>query len=281
MESFRVPVLTAIFAAVVLAGLTFGMSMYSQNGTMPMAGPAGSVLPPNFTASLPANFRGMTPYKVTLVVLNVPWNSTGTQPAFYELKDDGLVGAYNVSLPVNTLIQLTIATFDTPSSTPPPTQYANVTGVVGGNILVVNGTISLNGPMNVSVGQWVSSVPLDSIAHTFTISQYGVNIPLIGTSVEVAYLYLNGTGVSQYQCMVPCGTGPSKFGGAMSTPGWMTGTVKVYAPSQAPQQQGANATNASTSVQSPLSSDSSSTTVLLGIIVALVIVFVLFFVYRK
>ena len=78
-----------------------------------------------------------------------------------------------------------------------------------------------------SIGQNVTSVPADSVAHTFSVPQLGINVPVVGGSTEIAYLMFNQAGTYTWLCMTPCGFGSDGSGGAMSTPGWMTGQLTV------------------------------------------------------
>ena len=171
-------------------------------------------------------------YSLTLVeVMMVPWNSTIMQPKFFVLGSSGLESSANISLPAHRLIHLTVISYDTP--TPGVSaQWAKVEGTVGGTMAFYNGTLA-TGTANetmaqmMSIGKNVTSVPVDSIAHTFTVQQLGINIPVVGGSTEMAYLYFNQTGTFTWMCMTPCGFGPDNLGGAMSTPGWMTGSIVV------------------------------------------------------
>jgi hypothetical protein len=157
------------------------------------------------------------------------WNSTATesQPVFFVAGPSGLESSANISLPANRMIELVIISYDTP--TPPPAQYSNVTGTIGNKMYLVNGTsASMSSPM--SWGAEVSYVPAAEIAHTFTITSLGINIPVVGGDTEIAFLYLTQTGTFTWQCYTPCGFSNVSGGwsGAMVTPGWMTGEVTVY-----------------------------------------------------
>ena len=171
-----------------------------------------------------------TPYMLTLLeTMGNEWNSTApeSQPIFFVAGPKGLESSANISLPANRLIELVIISYDTP--TPPPPQYSNVTGTVGGKMYLINGTsASMSSPQ--SWGAQVSSVPTDQIAHTFTIVSLGINIPVVGGDTEIAFLYLTQTGTFTWQCYTPCGFMNVNGGwsGAMVTPGWMTGQVTVY-----------------------------------------------------
>lgn len=81
-------------------------------------------------------------------------------------------------------------------------------------------------------GRPVSSVPNNDVAHTFTVVGLGLNLPIpaapTGGSVTVVARFVAGrAGTFVWQCYAPCGSGPNSMGGAMSTMGWMEGSVRV------------------------------------------------------
>jgi len=173
-----------------------------------------------------------SPYAITLVETMNPtstqpssWNSNVPQPSFFILGPSGLESAANISLPVHRLIQLTIMSYDTPTPNSTDDQ-GKVTGTVGGNVLLMNGTIATMGAM--TWRQNVTSVPSAVLAHTFTITKLGINIPVVGGSTVIAYLYFDKAGTYTWICLTPCGL-PSSPGdtGAMATSGWMQGQVTV------------------------------------------------------
>jgi hypothetical protein len=166
------------------------------------------------------------PFQLTLLEpTDVAWNTTTGQPRFYVVGSNGLQSSASITFPVNTLIQLTIISYDTPTSGS-PSQVGLVKGTQGGVVYMINGT-GPAGPAPAQLGQNVTSVPDDSVAHTFTIPQLGINIPVVGGYTEIAYLYFTKAGTYQWICMTPCGLGGNGSAGAMSTAGWMTGTVTV------------------------------------------------------
>ena len=168
------------------------------------------------------------PFRLTLMeIMDTGWNSTTAQPQFSIFGPKGLEPAANISLPAHTLIQLTIISYDTPTAGSTD-QEGKVTGTVGDTIYLINGTTAMGMNASQSWGQNVTSVPGNMLAHTFTIQQLGINIPVVGGDTEIAYLYLNQTGTFQWICLTPCGFGPTGTGGAMSMPGWMEGQVTVY-----------------------------------------------------
>ena len=201
---------------LVVAAL-FALSLGSYVATTYSLGPSAS-----------SSAGPSTPDRITL--LETMNNMLGgvMQPMFQVVTAQGLASSANISLPAHTLIVLTIVAYDTP--TPGSSgAYSSVTGTLGNEILLVNGT-NAAGSTNASMGSWesvVSSIPPSELAHTFTVSGLGLNIPVEGGFTEIASFYVNETGSFTWQCMTPCGTGPDGFGGAMATPGWMTGQLIV------------------------------------------------------
>ncbi len=205
---------------IIVAGISIGAAYYkSINETSPSMQHHGT--------------QGGIYYMTLVETMN---DSMGgmMQPRFFIVGQDGLIPAVNISLPSHTLIALTVISYDTPTPGTPNT-YSNITGTIGNAITLVNGTSATGMMMNASskqtMGNWetnVTSIPTGAIAHTITVAQLGLNIPIEGGFTEIAKFYVNSTGSYIWQCMSPCGTGSSGWGGAMSTPGWMTGTFYVY-----------------------------------------------------
>jgi hypothetical protein len=98
------------------------------------------------------------------------------------------------------------------------TMYDRVQGTLGGTETVD--------------GKPVSSLPNADVAHTFTVVGLGLNLgipaaPTGGSVTVVARFVARRPGTFVWQCYAPCGSGPNSMGGAMSTMGWMEGTVRV------------------------------------------------------
>ena len=147
---------------------------------------------------------------------------------------NGLESAANIRLPAHTLIQLTIISYDTPTAGSLDSE-GKVSGTVGGTVYMINGTTAMGTDPTQRWGENVTSVLGSMLAHTFTIQQLGINIPVVGGDTEIAYLYINQTGTFQWICLTPCGFGTAGMGGmaggmggAMSKVGWMEGQVTVY-----------------------------------------------------
>lgn len=210
----------SIFAmGLVVAGLGVGFSSE-------LSGSQNSAQAVQVQTSSASGGSGV--YAITLVITsNDQWNSSTSAPRYWVVTPTGLESAANLSLPAHRLIQLTIEDFDTPSPGT-PSQYSQVTGTVGNTLMMMNATAASQNPTNASNYSVVGSLNPDTqIAHTFTIPQLGINIPSAANSVEVADFTINQTGVFAWQCMDPCGFGPSGWLGPMSAAGWMQGSVTV------------------------------------------------------
>ncbi len=127
----------------------------------------------------------------------------------------------NFSVPANVPVTITITNYDN-GTNPVPAAFAQVVGTVGGTETVTNATAS---------GVAVTSVAVGQVAHTFTLdsSPYNVNVPVPAaqgqTPTTVTFtVVFTAPGVFDWHCMAPCD------GHAMTTPGYMTGTVTVVGP---------------------------------------------------
>ena len=203
-------VLVLILGIIVAAALGYGL------GTITAVAPA---------ASSPG---GGGTYLLSLVeIMDNAYNASApAQPRFFLLSADGLVSTANLTIPSHTRIEIVIASYDM-GSAPPPPQYDNVTGTVNDQLTVINGTVASGDDTSLAWGETVTRVPGDMIVHTFTVPSLNLNIPVISGDTVMGYFYANVTGTFAWMCMTPCGTGPDGLGGAMATPGWMTGQITV------------------------------------------------------
>lgn len=213
---------------IAVAALGMGVG-YGIGNTVPASSSAPVTVTVTASASSSGASNASSPYVLTLVVTTEnTYNSTvGTQPAFYVLGPNGLESAANIALPAHRLIKLVIINYDEGPANLTGSQYAAVSGTQNNTVSEVdNGNVnSTQGAAGIQVsgGQSVSSLPADGVAHTFTIPQLGLNIPLAPSSTTTAYITLNQTGTFEWFCMTLCGSGPTGLSGAMETPGWMTG----------------------------------------------------------
>ena len=125
------------------------------------------------------------------------------------------------TLPANTLVTVTIVNHDPgDTSLPANSQFARIAGVTN-NTAYVDGVA-------------YTSLSPDKVAHTFTVPQLGINVPIPGDApaghqdITVTFTFKTGAAGSYiWQCMDPCGSGTSGWQGPMSTRGYMTGTLTV------------------------------------------------------
>lgn len=174
------------------------------------------------------------PYAVTLVITtnNIFNQSVGDQPAYYLLENGTLHSSSLINFPAGRTISLTIINYDDGPANVSST-YAQVVGTANNQITIINNTNvnssqGTNG-INLNGGSVVSQVPDSNIAHTFTVFSGDspvLNIPVPPSSIVHATFTMT-SGSYTWQCEAACGSGSVGWNGAMSTPGWMTGTVEV------------------------------------------------------
>ena len=166
--------------------------------------------------------RGTTPVAHAAVIerhvqanLNIVINQPGMQ------KDWPGYSPNNLVLPANSLVTFTIRDYDM-GDTPLPkgSPFSTVQGIVGG--------------VAYADGYAYKALALDKIAHTFTIPQLNINVPLPGDSTTgksndvVTFTFRTGAaGIYYFQCFDPCGTGTNGWEGPMTTRGYMRGTLTV------------------------------------------------------
>lgn len=211
-----------IFALAAAAGIAVG---YGFGTTVQVAGLATTV------TSTVTGSNSTAPYVITLVITteNI-YNSTyGDQPAYYVLGPNGLESSAQIVLPAHRLIELVIMNYDDGAADLTGPQYASVTGTVGNRMTLVNNTLvnSTMTPAGIDIrgAENVSSLPVDEIAHTFTIPSLGLNVPVGTSSTVVVFFTIDTPGTYTWLCMTACGAGADGLGGAMATPGWMEGSV--------------------------------------------------------
>jgi hypothetical protein len=185
-----------------------------------------STVTPQATSS-----TAQSPYVVTLVVStgNLFNSTVGDQPSFYALGPKGLESSASVYIPANRLIKMVIINYDEGNASLVIPSDNVVSGTVNGTVFVAsNANInSSQGQSGIVVkgGQFMTSVPSAKLAHTFTVPALNLNIPLPVSSTVVAYFTVDKAGNYVWFCETRCGFGPSGTAGAMSTPGWMTGSL--------------------------------------------------------
>lgn len=81
-------------------------------------------------------------------------------------------------------------------------------------------------------GVAVTEVSNADIAHTFTVPELGINVPLPkapegGVRTIVFTFKVDKTGNFAWRCFTPCGGDPNGMGGSMATDSWMRGHLIV------------------------------------------------------
>lgn len=124
----------------------------------------------------------------------------------------------NFSVPANVPVIITITNYDNGTNIV-PAAFTQVLGTVDGTETVTNATSS---------GVPVTSVPVDQVAHTFTLitGPYTINVPVPAAqdttpTVVTFTVVFTSAGQFQWHCMAPCDDA------AMTTLGLMTGIVTV------------------------------------------------------
>jgi heme/copper-type cytochrome/quinol oxidase subunit 2 len=154
--------------------------------------------------------RQVTPAaRSTHLTMDIVVNQPGLQ------KDWPAFSQSNLVVAANSLVTVTIRDYDLGNTAMP--QYSPFT--------TVQGTV---GTIATADGQNYASLAPDKIAHTFTIPQLNVNVPLPGDGAQgkdyntVTFSFRTGAaGTYTFRCYDPCGTGP------MMTQGYMIGTLTV------------------------------------------------------
>ncbi len=151
----------------------------------------------------------------THVTMDIVVNQPGLQ------KDWPAFSQTNLVVPANSPVTVTMRDYDL-GNTPMPQNSPFTT---------VQGTVGTTATVD---GQTYSSLAPNKIAHTFTIPQLNVNVPLPGDGAQgkdyntVTFSFRTGAaGTYTFRCYDPCGTGPMGMMGPMMTQGYMIGTLTV------------------------------------------------------
>jgi heme/copper-type cytochrome/quinol oxidase subunit 2 len=144
--------------------------------------------------------------------LNIVINQPGKQQDWPAYSPNNLV------VPANSLVTINLHDYDLgDTAMPKNTPFGNVQGTVG-KVAYLN-------------GHAYSALASDKIAHTFTIQQLNINVPLPGDGKEsdiISFTFQTGkAGTYYFRCFDPCGTGSIGWQGPMVTRGYMLGTLSV------------------------------------------------------
>ncbi len=216
-----------VVGAGVITAIAVGVATAAPHQAPLAARPAGTVV-----------IGGKTYPHATLSIATYPDSmfglrgaGGGAHPDWVSYSNDNLV------VPANTAVTVTVRQYDSGGSLN-NAYFGHVVGTVGGTEAVD--------------GKTVRSVPADEVGHTFTLRAIAtdapplyLNVPLPAVagnapnSVHIGYgdyptpnivtftFLTKGPGTYQWNCEYPCGNSVAGFGGAMSTYGYMSGTLTV------------------------------------------------------
>lgn len=125
-------------------------------------------------------------------------------------------------VPANATVRVTIHQQDSPS------------GLRNEYMSLVRGTVDDSMTVN---GKTMRAIDPTQVAHTFSVPDLGVSVPLLGTdpnapsgteNLVVFSFKVPASGTFRWQCFVPCGAGTLYGnGGPMQTLGYMDGQIEV------------------------------------------------------
>lgn len=131
--------------------------------------------------------------------------------------------ASSMTVPANTVVTVTIRNFD----------LGDAALSAGSPLAKVTGTVDGSASFD---GRSYRSLDPAKVAHTFTIPQLGINVPIPGDApngasyLTVTFSFQAGkAGHYTFQCYAPCGTGMSGWDGPMASMTYMRGTLTVVA----------------------------------------------------
>jgi hypothetical protein len=218
---------TVVVGGALIAAIAFGVASAAPKQPVLQATPAGTIVVAGKT--LPHYTLNLATYPDSLQ--GVHGASGGAHPDWVTYSNN------NLSAPPNSAVTVTVKQYDT-GGTPNNTFFANVIGTVGG-------TETVN-------GKAITSIDPNNVGHTFTLrgipengQEFFLNAPFPAQSssapnvvnigkgsypkpIVVTFTFVTpANGVYQWNCEFPCGDSVAGFGGAMSTFGYMSGTLTV------------------------------------------------------
>ncbi len=189
----------------ILLCVTFISGIYYYSALEAALGHRGTI-PIAHAAALPRHVQAN---------LNIVIN----QPGYH--KDWPAYAPSTLVVPAYSLVTITIRNYDL-GDTPLPkgSPFTAVQGIVGG--------------VAYADGHVYSTLAPEKVAHTFTLPQLNINVPVPGDTttgkpyVEVSFTFRTGAAGSYYfRCLDPCGIGSIGWEGPMVTKGYMLGTLTV------------------------------------------------------
>lgn len=208
-----------------MAVLAVALILSGFGAAIAVGGAGGKTVSTTTATTTVTNSSASSPYVVTLLIATDSiFNSTASdQPAFFVVGPHGLESSGSIALPANRLIKLVIVNYDDGNASLVIPNDNMVSGTSDGTVFVAsNSNInSSQGPSGIVVkgGEAVTSVPTTDVAHTFTVPNLNLNIPVPVSSTVVAYFTIDKAGTFTWFCETDCGDP------AMSHAGWMTGSL--------------------------------------------------------
>lgn len=217
--------------------------LWARRSVLGLAGAAGAGLwlagcgrgPRRQPAAQPSGSSGGAPARTGAVPATPQTPATAAAPTdflYLTILTGRMVGRQgwplfvpaNFRVPARALVQAEIRCYDD-AAAPVTAGGATVTGTVGGTMTV----LPLASPAGAggATGRTAQSWNPADIAHTFTVSNLSLNVPVPPRSIVRFALRTPGPGQYPWQCMAACGTGSNGWMGTMQTKGWMRGTMTV------------------------------------------------------
>ncbi len=127
----------------------------------------------------------------------------------------------SLTLPANSLVTITIHNYDLgDTALPTGSPFSKVQGTIGG--------------IATADGISYSNLDIAKVAHTFTVMQMHLSVPIPGDAPQgasyasVTFSFHTGAaGTYTFECFDPCGTGATGWMGPMMMKGYMIGSITV------------------------------------------------------
>lgn len=132
----------------------------------------------------------------------------------------------NFTMPANSDVTITVINFDDATALPVASrQYAIAEGIR--EQLTVQ-SMDAADPNKVASTRTADRLdPTTGVSHTFTIAKLGLSVPIAPKAKTTFTFHTGAAGTYSWQCMDPCGTGATGWGGAMGAKGYMSGQVSA------------------------------------------------------
>ena len=129
------------------------------------------------------------------------------------------------TVPANSTVHVEIRDFDD-GAADVPAGYEKVQGTADGTMTLIS---SVSGDLSDGKTQTLQAVDPKNVAHTFTIADTNLSVPIPGSSTVRFDFKTGAAGAHTFQCMAACGTGDKGWAGPMADAGFMQGKMTVQA----------------------------------------------------